>query len=81
MVKRSVEKLDRRYLLRAGLRIATFVLLGGVGAAAIAKRQRLVREGKCVSSGICGGCRVYEDCGLPQALSRKKVLAEADEKR
>ena len=81
MIKRSEKKPDRRYVLRAALRIATFGLLGGVGAAAIAKRQRLVREGKCVSFGICRDCKVYEDCRLPQALSRKQLLTETDEKR
>ena len=26
---------------------------------------------ECVNRGICGGCRVYADCPLPAALSRK----------
>lgn len=30
----------------------------------------------CVSQGICRGCRVVGQCGLPQALSYKQVTGQ-----
>ncbi len=74
MSKRPGEMQSRRRLLECTLRYSTLGLLGAVGGWAFAKRGRLIREGKCVNGGICRGCRVYEKCGLPQALSAKQVL-------
>jgi len=65
---------NRREMLGRVLRYATLGLLGAAGGSGLAKRRRLVREGKCVSRGICRGCEVFEKCGLPQALSAKQVL-------
>ncbi len=62
---------SRRQLFRNGL----LALLTGGTAAALRKRQRLVAQGKCVGQGICRGCDVLDDCGLPRALSMKQVLA------
>jgi hypothetical protein len=67
---------SRRQLFAGVLRYVTLGLLGVVGGSAFAKRRRLVREGKCISRGICRGCEVFENCGLPQALSAKQVLRE-----
>jgi hypothetical protein len=65
----------RRYFFRRMLRRASLVLLGGASGAVIVKRQRLLREGKCLNQGICRACEVFDDCGLPRALSTKEVLA------
>ena len=65
---------NRRKVLADAVRYSTLGLLSAVGGWAFAKRRRLVREGKCVNTGICRGCRVYEKCGLPAALSAKQVL-------
>ncbi len=65
---------NRREMLGRVLRYATLGLLGAAGGFGFAKRRRLVREGKCISRGICRGCEVFEKCGLPQALSAKQVL-------
>jgi hypothetical protein len=62
----------RRQLLATALRYATLGLLGAAGASVVAKRRRLVREGKCINEGICRGCEVLETCGLPAALSAKE---------
>ena len=70
---------SRRQLLAGVLRYATLGLFGAVGGSVVAKRRRLVREGKCINSGICRGCEVFERCGLPQALSAKQVLARIDD--
>jgi hypothetical protein len=66
---------SRRQLLAGALRYVTLGLLTAGGAATFAKRQRLVREGKCINSGICTGCKVLEQCSLPQSLSARKAMA------
>lgn len=66
---------SRRQFFLRGLRNATLGLLTAAGASAFIKRRRLLREGKCLNQGICGGCKVFEGCGLPRALSVKSVLA------
>jgi len=75
MSKRLIQVQNRRQLLEAVLRYGTLGLLGAAGAAAVTRRRRLVREGKCINDGVCRGCQVFETCGLPQALSAKQVLA------
>jgi hypothetical protein len=66
---------SRRQLLAGVLRYATLGMLGTAGGFVVARRRRLVREGKCINSGICRGCEIFEKCDLPQALSAKQVLA------
>ncbi len=66
----------RRFITRA-LRNASMALLGIGGGGAIVKRRRLLREGKCLNQGICRDCTVFDDCGLPRALSTRSVLARA----
>jgi hypothetical protein len=70
---------SRRQLLAGVLRYATLGLLGILGGSVVAKRHRLVREGKCINTGICRGCEVFDECGLPQALSTKEILASMDD--
>ncbi len=64
----------RRFITRA-LRNASLALLGIGSGAVVVKRRRLLREGKCLNQGICRDCTVFEDCGLPRALSTRTVLA------
>jgi len=48
------------------------------------RNRRQMMKGKCIARGICAGCKIYEDCRLPQALSRKQILIEknnADKKK
>jgi len=66
---------NRRQLLAEALRYATLGVLGAVGGSVLAKRHRLVREGKCIHGGICRGCAVLERCSLPQALLAREILA------
>jgi len=56
---------SRRALFVGVFRYATLGLLGAAGGWGFAKRRKLVAEGKCVSRGICRGCEVFEECGLP----------------
>jgi hypothetical protein len=72
---------SRRELFTGALRYATLGLLTAGGAALYAKRQRLVRQGICISDGICAGCKVLDRCGLPAALSAKKVLVGVNRDR
>lgn len=69
----SSESGKRRQFLRGGLRCVTGGLLALGAGAAVVKRQRLLREGQCLDRGICGQCRLIEDCGLPRALSVKQA--------
>ena len=72
---------SRRMVFAAALRYAALGLLGAAGGSALAKRRRLLREGRCMSDGVCRGCVVFERCGLPQALSAKEVLARQNDGR
>jgi hypothetical protein len=71
----------RRQFFRSTLRNVSLALLGVAGGAAVTKRRRLLREGKCVNRGVCSGCDVFEDCGLPRALSAKLALARTRDDR
>ena len=64
----------RRQLFARGLRYLTGGLLVLAGGFTVAKRQRLLREGKCLNRGICGQCQLIDACGLPRALSVKQAL-------
>jgi len=50
--------------------------LGFVSVSAVLKRRNLKYDGYCINSSICSSCRIYEQCGLPQALSRKQAIAD-----
>ena len=65
-------------MFAGALRYATLGLMTTGGIALFAKRQRLVREGKCVNEGICAGCKVLKKCSLPQAASARQTLAGVD---
>jgi hypothetical protein len=63
---------NRREFFAGVLRYGTLVFLAGAGGLAIVKRQRLVREGKCINDGLCLGCAIYGGCDLPAALKAKQ---------
>ena len=61
---------SRREFFRATVR---YGLLAAVSVAAgLAARPRTPGGQRCVNRGICGGCDIFADCGLPQALSAKR---------
>jgi hypothetical protein len=64
----------RRQFITRVLRGASLALLGIGGGAVVLKRRRLLREGKCLHSGVCRDCEVFADCGLPRALSTREAL-------
>jgi hypothetical protein len=68
---------SRRQFLRDGLRLTVLGGLAAVGGR-LAGRQAALPAGQvCVSAGICRGCAVFEDCGLPRALSAKEALGRS----
>ena len=69
---------NRRQMFTRLLRYATLGVVGGAGVSLAAKRRRLMREHKCVNKGICSGCGAYDACGLPQAISAKRVLGNGN---
>ena len=79
MSRRLVQEQSRRKLLEAALRYGTLGLLGAAGGTFFAKRRRLMREGKCINNGVCRGCKAFERCNLPPALSAKEVLTELND--
>ncbi|MHC5060890.1 MAG: hypothetical protein ACYTFK_07390 [Planctomycetota bacterium] len=74
-MKHSGQMQNRRKILADAARYSALGLLSAISGWSYVKRRRLVREGKCINRGICRGCRVYEKCGLPQALSAKQALS------
>ncbi|RKY08015.1 MAG: hypothetical protein DRP65_09685 [Planctomycetota bacterium] len=75
MKNRSSKIQSRRELLTGALRYSALGVSGMLGGWSFVKKRRLKRQGKCINAGICRGCRVYERCGLPAALSAKQVLS------
>ncbi len=71
------ENPKRREFLANGLRYTALGAMAFLGGAAMLKRRRLVKEGKCIGGQICRGCEILTPCALPQALSIKKVLGKA----
>lgn len=69
---------NRRQLFTGVLRYATLGLITVSSAVLIAKRRRLTINHKCVNKGICSGCGQFDQCGLPQALSAKRVSGNTD---
>ena len=69
----------RRELFTTILRYATLAVLAVIGLAVAAKRRKLLRDGICINQGICGGCGIFEECGLPLALSAKQLLTRTND--
>ncbi len=68
--------IERREFFRAAAR---YLVLGAMAAVGIllARRGGIDRRTqRCDRKGVCCGCRVFEDCRLPAALSAK--LAEKE---
>ena len=62
---------NRRELLTGGVRAGLLGLIGLAGGGAVAKRRRLLHQGKCFNRGLCCDCNLFDDCGLPAAMSAK----------
>lgn len=62
----------RRSVLIGALRGIALGALAAAGGLAVAKRRRLVAEGKCINERMCGSCAILARCGLPAALTAKE---------
>jgi len=68
--------LNRRQFLFSCLRAGALAGLAALGGTLLARRLREPLAGQnCVSRGLCRGCAAFAGCGLPQALSAKRVSA------
>ena len=73
MKDETIKSKNRRQLLAGVARAAVLSVLSLAGGGLIAKRRRLVRQGKCINKSLCCGCNVFDECGLPAALSAKRA--------
>ena len=66
---------SRREFFRDAMRT---LLLGAMAvlSAVLARRTRSLADQRCVNRGLCNGCAVFAECGLPQALSAKLTRTE-----
>jgi hypothetical protein len=76
--KRVARKQSRRSVLAGALRCVALGELAAIGVGTVAKRQRLIAEGKCINDGICCDCGVLAQCGLPEAVAAKEFVERGD---
>jgi hypothetical protein len=69
----ATEAATRRDFLRGGVRYALLAGLAAVSATVASRRVNRLPGQTCISQGICSGCPVFTDCGLPPALSAKQA--------
>jgi hypothetical protein len=72
--ERPNESANRREFLRSSARYALLAGLAAVSAVLVKRGGAGLSNQTCINKGICRGCGVFEECGLPQALSAKQVL-------
>jgi len=56
---------SRRQFFVGAARCASLGLLCAGGGLLLAKKRRLIREGVCISDGLCEGCEIFKKCRLP----------------
>ena len=61
---------SRREFLRGGIR---YTLLAAVTTSVAKVRRDSLAGQTCERQGICRGCSLFTGCGLPQALSARRV--------
>ena len=76
MVKQCEKVQNRRQLFTSVLRYTTLGVLGVIGGSVFAKKRRLAQRGICINREICRSCGIFEECGLPPALSEKTNVEE-----
>ncbi len=74
---RIAEAANRREFLRGSLRYSLLAGLAAVSAALLRRRGSRLANQTCVNESICRGCAVFDDCGLPQALSAKQIIGRS----
>lgn len=76
MVMQCEKVQNRRQLFISVLRYAALGVLGAVGGSVFAKKRRLAQKGICINREICRSCGIFDECGLPPALSVKTNIKE-----
>ncbi len=71
MEKDSQNKHNRREFCTRALRYSVLGLMTALGGYILAKRHRLISEGKCINNYYCADCEFLRDCELPEAASAK----------
>ena len=67
-------EMNRREFLRSCLRNGLLTTLTIASGALIFRKKPEKPAQVCISRGICGGCRVFNNCVLPPAQSAKDRL-------
>jgi hypothetical protein len=67
-----IDTASRREFLRDHIRHALLAGIAVVTATLIARRGKALPGQTCVNQGVCSGCTVFGNCGLPQALSARQ---------
>ena len=67
----------RREFFRGAMRT---ILLSAIAvlSAVLARRAQSLAGQRCVNRGLCNGCAVFAECGLPQARSAQLAQREAN---
>jgi hypothetical protein len=69
--------MTRRGFFRAAVRLLVGGTLGTVSVMLMARGRASGRFGEvCTTGGACPGCPSYGSCGLPRALSAKRVRGD-----
>jgi len=76
MAKQFEKVQNRRQLFTSVLRYAALGVLGAIGGFTYSKKRRLAKSGICINREICASCGIFEECGLPPALSAKTTIKE-----
>ncbi len=79
-MKETEEGMDRREFLRhAGRWLVVFTLGGGLTALVSRPGEKAAATGqRCINQGVCRHCPVFDNCGLPQALSARRARENAE---
>jgi hypothetical protein len=68
-------KKNRRELIRGVLRIVSLGAVAGGTGSVLARRRKLIKEGKCINKAAgCRDCAIVSKCNLPLGMSARKVL-------
>lgn len=67
---------SRRDIFKSFLRYSALGVLGILMGNIFAKKRRLAQNGICINRQICRSCRIFDECGLPPALSLRANVQE-----
>jgi hypothetical protein len=70
------EATRRREFFRAALRYGALGVVAAAAAVLARPRAPAPAGQRCENQGICRGCGVFSECGLPQALSAKRARTD-----